>query len=240
MSQDTIVILFHQYQLFYKFYPLSAGFLLLKFYIPVIVKLTQRYKENNMTFFNGFTKEESLETLIDDARMFFILDVIKGMSDEYHKNQNYGPYNYFQYHVMSVYKRTLDILYRNQLNLNIIENNNFFVTLVAALFHDVIEDTNADEKELRCALDCVEIHPTVVDQIILAVIALTKNEGENRLDNVKRIIASGSLPALIVKYADSSENLSNSCINRLNLAKQYKANLKLLKEQLVEFDIEVM
>jgi (p)ppGpp synthase/HD superfamily hydrolase len=71
---------------------------------------------------------------------------------------------------------------------------------IAALLHDVIEDTPYKEDELKkLGFD---------DEILDAVKLLTKDKSMSYVDNIKRIISSGNKRAMMVKYADNYMNFT--------------------------------
>jgi hypothetical protein len=71
---------------------------------------------------------------------------------------------------------------------------------IAALLHDVIEDTPYKEKELKdLGFD---------DEILSAVKLLTKDKSMSYADNIVRIISSGDKRAMMVKYADNYVNFT--------------------------------
>lgn len=71
---------------------------------------------------------------------------------------------------------------------------------IAALLHDVIEDTPYKEPELKkLGFD---------DEILDAVKLLTKDKSISYSDNIQRIISSGNKIAMMVKYADNYVNFT--------------------------------
>ena len=71
---------------------------------------------------------------------------------------------------------------------------------IAALLHDVIEDTPYKEEELKkLGFD---------DDILSAVKLLTKDKSMSYADNIQRIIQSGNKRAMMVKYADNYVNFT--------------------------------
>jgi GTP diphosphokinase / guanosine-3',5'-bis(diphosphate) 3'-diphosphatase len=71
---------------------------------------------------------------------------------------------------------------------------------MAALLHDVIEDTPYKEAELKkLGFD---------DEILDAVKLLTKDKSMSYADNIQRIISSGNRRAMMVKYADNYMNFT--------------------------------
>lgn len=73
-------------------------------------------------------------------------------------------------------------------------------TYIAALLHDVIEDTPYKEAELKkIGFD---------NDILDAVKLLTKDKSMTYVDNIQRIISSGNKRAMMVKYADNYVNFT--------------------------------
>jgi len=73
---------------------------------------------------------------------------------------------------------------------------------MAAVLHDIVEDTAITLNDLR-AMDFPE-------EVVTAVDALTKRDGEGRMDAAKRAAANDI--ALIVKLADVTDNMDLSRI----------------------------
>jgi len=71
-------------------------------------------------------------------------------------------------------------------------------TYITALLHDTIEDTKYDEAELRKL--------GYSDEILDAVVLVTKVKGLSYEDNIKRIVSSGNRRAMMVKFADNYMN----------------------------------
>jgi (p)ppGpp synthase/HD superfamily hydrolase len=104
---------------------------------------------------------------------------------------------------------------------------------LAALLHDVIEDTKYGAADLR-AMEYAE-------RVVEAVLRLTKVEGIPYLENIKRIAASGDKIAIAVKIADNEDNLdperiarlpANARVINLQIAK-YQSSLEILRRALV-------
>lgn len=67
------------------------------------------------------------------------------------------------------------------------------VTLSVAYCHDLLEDTNATPKEIENATS---------KEVLTQIQLLTREEGCNNTEYIRRIAFSGSVPALMVKAAD--------------------------------------
>lgn len=99
-------------------------------------------------------------------------------------------------------------------------------TRMAAVLHDVVEDTAVTADDLRAA----GVPPAVVD----AVIALSKRPGEEQVDYLARVAANPI--ALVVKYADIADNSSPQRLagldqaTRTRLRAKYAEALRLLPE----------
>lgn len=74
---------------------------------------------------------------------------------------------------------------------------------IAAILHDILEDTDCDEDELR--------HYDIDEEVIEAVKTLTKNKNEKYFDYIERV--SKNKIALKVKLSDLRHNMN---LNRLN------------------------
>jgi len=92
---------------------------------------------------------------------------------------------------------------------------------LAALLHDVIEDTKYSATDLRAR--------GYNERVIDAVLHLTKVEKIPYLDNIKRIAHCGNKIAIAVKIADNEDNLDPERIARL------PANARLLTQQIAKY-----
>jgi (p)ppGpp synthase/HD superfamily hydrolase len=92
---------------------------------------------------------------------------------------------------------------------------------LAALLHDVIEDTKYDAADLRAM--------GYSERVVDAVLHLTKVEKIPYLDNIERIAASGNKIAIAVKIADNEDNLDPERIVRL------PANARVLSQQIAKY-----
>jgi (p)ppGpp synthase/HD superfamily hydrolase len=104
---------------------------------------------------------------------------------------------------------------------------------LAALLHDVIEDTKYSAADLRAM--------GYNERVVEAVVRLTKIEKIPYLENIERIAASGDKIAIAVKMADNQDNLDPERIARLpanarmsnqQIAK-YQASLEILRRAIV-------
>lgn len=89
---------------------------------------------------------------------------------------------------------------------------------IAAVLHDVVEDTDVSLDELRAE--------GFAEAVIQAIDALTKREGESRIDAAHR--AAANTIARIVKLADNAENsdlsrIANPTERDLARMKEYEA-----------------
>jgi (p)ppGpp synthase/HD superfamily hydrolase len=75
---------------------------------------------------------------------------------------------------------------------------------MAAVLHDIVEDTHVTFEQL--------VHEGFPAEVVAAVRALTKHEGENRLDAARR--AAGDPVARVVKLADVNDNMDLSRIKQ--------------------------
>ena len=98
-----------------------------------------------------------------------------------------------------------------------------------AFLHDVVEDTHIGLDELRKL--------GFSDQVIDAVDLLTKDKTLTYKQNIEKIIASGNLLAMMVKYADNYENFTSDksgwdAKRADNSQKKYLARLNMLGDTL--------
>jgi len=111
-----------------------------------------------------------------------------------HKGQQYGPADYFLFHVENVVRR----IYSHPMMTQ--------DAVAVAYLHDVLEDTEVTPEELAIlgipmyVIDCVRV--------------LTKAPGEMYLTYINRVIESGSATALLVKYCDLQENVTQ-CVAQI-------------------------
>jgi len=150
---------------------------------------------------------------------------------EAHKGQKYGNMPYF-FHPVEVAAEAAFLA-------NSIFNEDFemvqAVTL-AALLHDVIEDTDYTEADLR------ERYST---NVVDAVVLLSLNENLEYLENIQRIVDSKNTIAMIVKLADNRVNRGGDKskfkpekAERLNA--RYDASMALLTKAFKDAGIRVI
>ena len=116
---------------------------------------------------------------------------------EAHKGQKYGDMPYF-FHPVEVANEVISIalmLYAD--SAKVTQMPELRDVQLAALLHDVIEDTEYTEAQLR-----QRFRKTVVDMVVL----LSLNEGLEYRENIQRIIDSGNIGAMLVKLADNRVN----------------------------------
>lgn len=109
-----------------------------------------------------------------------------------HKDDRYGEKDYFEYHLMNVYRRVEARLI--ELGKEVEEK-----FLVVALFHDLHEDHDYSLKKIELLFGA---------EIAAAVEAMSfKKDEESREEYYERVLKNKI--AVIVKYADASENMFN-------------------------------
>lgn len=124
-----------------------------------------------------------------------LIERCMAFAKEKHKGQKrWGGEDYFDNHIMGVYKIAMDLM--NRYGLGSAEHK--YKILCAALLHDVLEDTDATEQ------DILDIHP----DLLRLVKALTKIDGEGYDMFIERIAECGTY-ATIVKMADLTHNMSD-------------------------------
>ena len=87
---------------------------------------------------------------------------------------------------------------------------------MAAVLHDVIEDTHVTADDLRAA-GCPE-------RVVTAVVALSHRSGEPQADYLARVAVDPI--AAVVKRADIADNLSPARFSRLDEATQARLRVK--------------
>ena len=101
--------------------------------------------------------------------------------------------------------------------------------VLAALLHDVLEDTDVTESDLR-ALGYSE-------KTIGIVTLLTRPAGTTYLDWIRSIAKSGNMGAIRVKLADNAHNSDPARIAQLppeqrTIARRYKRSMRILRAAL--------
>lgn len=89
-----------------------------------------------------------------------------------------------------------------------------------AWLHDVLEDTPATENVLRGI--------GMPEEVVLAVVAMTKTPGENYADYLERVFANDL--ALVVKLADIQANTADHETLTPELARKYDFAMKYLEQ----------
>ncbi len=99
---------------------------------------------------------------------------------------------------------------------------------IAGLLHDVLEDTKLTSDDLR--------ELGFSNRIIEIVEAVTNSPMGSYHDKIRRIVSSGDLDVIKLKFADMSDNFDQERINLLpedlkkRLTVKYKDNLEMLRE----------
>lgn len=109
---------------------------------------------------------------------------------EAHSGVLYGDMPYFL-HPVQVAEEAGVVINEFGASLNVTD------VVIAALLHDVIEDTHYTEGDLR-----QQFGNTVVDMVVL----LSKDSNLDYKSNIERIINSNNVGAMIVKLADNRVN----------------------------------
>ena len=104
--------------------------------------------------------------------------------------------------------------------------------VTAAILHDVLEDSSVSREDLE--------KEGIPEEIIRMVEILTRKRQETYAEYISRIIASGNVTALRVKYQDITHNLDTTRTADGTLPeyllKRYHAALKRIEEALREQD----
>lgn len=101
-------------------------------------------------------------------------------------------------------------------------------TKIAALLHDVLEDTQYTESDLR-ALGYTE---EVIDTVKL--LTRDKSDGKTYIEWVQSIADSGNVRAIRIKLADNEDNSDPKRIAQLpeserSIVKRYQRSMKILR-----------
>lgn len=122
------------------------------------------------------------------------------MAVEAHKGQSYGHLPYFT-HFLEVAE---EVPYPTE------------DELVAAMLHDIVEDTEVTLEQVSCQFG---------DNVSRVVSLLTKNPDLSYQDNIFRIIASKNKSAMKIKWADNLVNMRNDK-SHMDQARRDKLNDK--------------
>jgi (p)ppGpp synthase/HD superfamily hydrolase len=127
-----------------------------------------------------------------------------GLALKYHNGQKYGEHTYI-YHLSCVVDSVLDANY-------------YGAEVDVAYLHDILEDTACTEEELRQKFSA---------EVVDAVVAMTKQEGEAYEEYIKRV-RSNSI-AHVVKIHDTMCNLAESLKqNQIGRIAKYSKQMYLL------------
>lgn len=105
-------------------------------------------------------------------------------------------------------------------------------TKVAALLHDVVEDTHLTDKDLRD----MGFSSKSIDIIMI----VTKPKWQDYLDYVNNVVNSGNKSAILIKYIDIMHNLSYNRIKKLSyedqkrLINKYSKALEIVTKEIVD------
>ena len=137
-----------------------------------------------------------------------------------HLDQKYGNLPYMV-HLMDVLNRVAKITSDSDIR-------------IAAILHDILEDTPATPEHLR------EVFGDVVCDIVNLV---TKDESLSYEENIQRIVDSGNIGAIIVKYGDNRANGSGDKSHmtearRNKLEARYQGARKVLEQALHDHNIK--
>ncbi|EKO3439441.1 hypothetical protein NTE19_003333 [Vibrio fluvialis] len=116
------------------------------------------------------------------------------IAEEWHKGQMYGDRQYIT-HIEDVSNKVLSMYSTNE---------HFTLLIHTAYLHDLFEDTDCTEQEVRERMG----EYGQIDTLIEALHAITKQENESREDYLTR--CSQNPISLKVKIADSMANLESS------------------------------
>jgi (p)ppGpp synthase/HD superfamily hydrolase len=150
---------------------------------------------------------------------------------EAHAGQKYGNMPYF-FHPVEV-AETVQLILNTSVFAGPVAsefiNRETDDAVVAALLHDVIEDTEYTETQLR---------ERFTSEAVEMVLLCTKDETLDYRQNIQRIVDSNDIGAMIVKLADNTVNLNGdksamaqARADKLN--ERYTMSIEMLKAALV-------
>lgn len=144
---------------------------------------------------------------------------------EAHRGQKYGDMPYF-FHPVEVADEVIKIALLLTADAIIDDQMpTLHDVQLAALLHDVIEDTEYTEAQLR-----ERYSKSVVDMVVL----LSLNEGLEYQENIQRIIDSGNIGAMLVKLADNRVNRRGDKSKfKLEKAERLNARYEMSMEMLI-------
>jgi (p)ppGpp synthase/HD superfamily hydrolase len=140
------------------------------------------------------------------------VDLTKGLAYAYHEGQAYDKHPY-SFHLEGVVEK----VYMLYLTQNSIPVGDDVCLVPLAYLHDILEDTILTEDELSAYIS---------DEILEAVVAITRQKGEIRVDYLERV--KKNRLALKVKVADTLFNLEYS-VKKLD-----KKRIELYADQLLK------
>jgi predicted HD phosphohydrolase len=118
-----------------------------------------------------------------------IAERAEAIARQAHQGQKYGARDYVEAHVSQVAAITARLGYGD-------------LYVAAAWLHDVLEDTDTSRHDLEDA--------GIPENVLAAVDALTKRDGENHTGYLARVV--GNPIAVAVKYADSAANFGSTVL----------------------------
>lgn len=149
---------------------------------------------------------------------------------EAHAGQKYGNMPYF-FHPVEVANEVMLIIEK----MSIVHRAILPTAIIAALLHDVIEDTKYTAKDLRTRFS---------DEIVDIVELLSLKSEKSYHDNIQAIIDSSNIMAMLVKLADNRVNRNGDKSSfkpekakRLN--DRYDVSIQMLTEALFKHGVNV-
>ena len=108
--------------------------------------------------------------------------------------------------------------------------------LIVAILHDFLEDVDNSESTI------LHFRHVFGDDVVDALIAITKIKGEKRSDYLKRVC--DNRIACLVKYYDTKDNMNLSRLKEItqkdiSRCQIYSSNLETIKSRLVEYGFSV-
>lgn len=148
---------------------------------------------------------------------------------EAHRGQKYGNMPYF-FHPVEVAEEAVVLADYAAVGIEMVD-----AARLVALLHDVVEDTEYTEANLRERYE---------DSVVDAVMLLTLKEGKDYRDNIQRIVDSRNTLAMLVKLADNRVNRrgdksSFSAEKAQRLNDRYDMSIEMLTKALAEWGVKV-
>lgn len=138
------------------------------------------------------------------------IDLAMNEAKKHHHGQMYSGKDYFDYHLMNVYKRAMKIAKKMNLSDEYIEKVG-----IVAILHDIVED---------CGYSIKKIEKLFGWEVSQAIKAISFDKEKQTRKEYYETVFSNHL-AKIVKYADASENMHNCFLDEDEKRANYYAGI---------------